>query len=60
MLLGSPITVTTQLMEAGTPPTGIPKTTPEVDEWMNEKSREELSELLLKADGLIKSRETGS
>lgn len=60
MILGSPITVTKQLMGAGSPPTGIPKMTPEVDEWMNEKSREELSDLLLKADGLIKSRETGS
>ena len=27
---------------------------------MNEKSREELSGLLLKADGIIKSRETGA
>jgi hypothetical protein len=26
-------------------------------EWMDEKSREELSELLVKADGLIKERE---
>ncbi|OBZ70370.1 hypothetical protein A0H81_09856 [Grifola frondosa] len=32
--------------------------TPSVEDWMNEKSREELSGLLLKADGLIKSRET--
>lgn len=27
-------------------------------DWLNEKSREELSDLLLKADGLIKQRET--
>lgn len=32
---------------------------PNVEEWMNEKSREELSNLLFKADELIKSRETG-
>jgi hypothetical protein len=33
---------------------------PEDDmEWMNEKSREELSELLVKADDLIKERENG-
>ncbi|KAH9892023.1 hypothetical protein C8Q73DRAFT_792338 [Cubamyces lactineus] len=29
-----------------------------MDSWMNERSREELSELLLKADGIIKTRET--
>ncbi|KZT72485.1 hypothetical protein DAEQUDRAFT_722632 [Daedalea quercina L-15889] len=28
------------------------------EEWVNEKSREELSELLLKAEGLIRTRET--
>jgi hypothetical protein len=28
-------------------------------EWLSEKSREELAELLLKADDLIKERETG-
>lgn len=28
-------------------------------EWMNEKSREELSDLLVKADDLIKERENG-
>ncbi|KAF4575258.1 hypothetical protein EYR36_006616 [Pleurotus pulmonarius] len=30
------------------------------EEWLNEKSREELTELFLKADGLIKERENGS
>ncbi len=29
------------------------------EEWLNEKSREELTELFLKADGLIKERENG-
>jgi len=29
------------------------------EEWVKERSREELSELLLKAGELIKSRETG-
>lgn len=29
------------------------------EEWLNEKSREELTELFLKADGLIKEREDG-
>ncbi|KAI0353499.1 hypothetical protein OH77DRAFT_1483319 [Trametes cingulata] len=29
-----------------------------MEEWMDEKSREELSDLLLKADGIIKTRET--
>ncbi|KAH9918176.1 uncharacterized protein BXZ73DRAFT_80643 [Epithele typhae] len=38
---------------------GLPGT-PGLDDWMNEKSHEELSGLLLKADGIIKSRETGA
>lgn len=33
--------------------------TGDTEEWVNEKSREELSELLLKAGELIRSRETG-
>ncbi|KZP06737.1 hypothetical protein FIBSPDRAFT_763921 [Athelia psychrophila] len=34
-----------------------PHTSPAAEEWMNEHSREEISGLLLKADGLIKGRE---
>ena len=33
---------------------------PALDEWINEKSREELSDLLLAAGGMIKDRETGA
>lgn len=36
-----------------------PHTSPAAEEWMNEHSREEISGLLLKADGLIKGREAG-
>lgn len=36
-----------------------PLPSPDAEEWINEKSREELSGLLLKADELIKSRESG-
>ncbi|CAL1701008.1 unnamed protein product [Somion occarium] len=56
MLLDSPITVTAQLVNS--PETEAPGSTPNIEEWMNEKSRGELSDLLLKAGGLIKSRET--
>lgn len=35
------------------PPSG------DTEEWVNEQSREELSELLVKAEELIRSRETG-
>ena len=41
---------------------GAPALSPAAEgdmEWMNEKSREELSELLVKADDLIKERENG-
>ncbi|KAH8105982.1 hypothetical protein BXZ70DRAFT_904066 [Cristinia sonorae] len=60
VLLDSPIGVTTQLLgttggedteESDVPPGAV-------EEWMNEKSKEELSDLLLKAGGLIKERET--
>jgi hypothetical protein len=37
----------------------LSSTTDDDVEWMNEKSREELSELLVKADDLIKERENG-
>ncbi|KAI0772089.1 hypothetical protein BD413DRAFT_548263 [Trametes elegans] len=59
-LLDSPIPITAQLVNAATlspDGTGGDDAAP-MDEWMNEKSREELSGLLLKADGLIKTRET--
>ena len=63
-ILDSPISVTTQLMQsrsrhASIVGVGLPGT-PGLEDWMNEKSREELSGLLLKADGIIKSRETGA
>ena len=61
VILDSPIPVTAQLINAAASKTegiGLPGT-PGIDDWMNEKSREELSGLLLKADGIIKSRETG-
>ncbi|RPD67334.1 hypothetical protein L227DRAFT_648411 [Lentinus tigrinus ALCF2SS1-6] len=59
-LLDSPIPVTAQLINSAASKAegiGLPGT-PGIDDWMNEKSREELSGLLLKADGIIKSRET--
>lgn len=37
----------------------LPLPTHDAEAWVNEKSREELSHLLLQADGLIKSRESG-
>lgn len=51
-ILGSPVAITTQLL-------GSPVNSPAAEDWMVEKSREELSELLFKADGIIKSRESG-
>ncbi|KAI0751609.1 hypothetical protein C8Q80DRAFT_1119326 [Daedaleopsis nitida] len=58
-ILDSPISITSQLMRSATKTEGIGMPgTPGLDDWMNEKSREELSDLLLKADGIIKSRET--
>ncbi|CAK5263121.1 unnamed protein product [Mycena citricolor] len=47
--LGSPLPATLQMVELGE----------EDADWLNEKSREELTELLLKAGDLIKERETG-
>ena len=59
MLLDSPIPVTAQLISSLSPDgTGAHGGGP-MEEWMEEKSREELSGLLLKADGIIKTRETG-
>ena len=62
MILDSPVTVTTHLVNTASKSMddiGLPGT-PGIEDWMNEKSREELSGLLLKADGIIKSRETGA
>lgn len=62
-LLDSPISITAQLVAAANAsPTADKKFLAlgsDVEDWMNEKSKEELSDLLLKADGLIRSRETG-
>ncbi|KAI9001415.1 hypothetical protein BD414DRAFT_474556 [Trametes punicea] len=60
VLLDSPIHVTAQLVSAAAlslDGTG-PQCSGPMEEWMEEKSREELSQLLLKADGIIKTRET--
>lgn len=37
-----------------------PITSPSAEEWLSEHSRDDLSELLTKADGLIKQRENGA
>lgn len=57
-LLGSPITATFQRVgwETDRDPLSPAK---EDLEWTNEKSREELSDLLVKADDIIKERENG-
>ncbi|KAG6861835.1 hypothetical protein C0995_011132 [Termitomyces sp. Mi166 len=55
-LLGSPMAATFQRV-GWDGERQLSPTTEEDLEWMNEKSREELSELLVKADGLIKERE---
>ena len=51
-VLGSPLSVTSQLLEASNSGDG-----PAPQSWLLEKSREELSGLLNKAEGIIKSRE---
>ncbi|KAH9951720.1 hypothetical protein B0H21DRAFT_717203 [Amylocystis lapponica] len=58
--MGSPLSATAQIVGSVTSPEGLraPLPSPSMEDWMNEKSREELSGLLLKADELIKSRET--
>lgn len=60
-LLGSPLPATLQrvLWEKDSPAPALSSATDDDMEWMNEKSREELSELLVKADDLIKERENG-
>ncbi|OJT07997.1 hypothetical protein TRAPUB_1090 [Trametes pubescens] len=45
-------------LESPSPNGALPEATAPIEEWMDEKSREELSGLLLKADGIIKTRET--
>lgn len=57
-LLGSPMAATFQRV-GWDDERQLSPTMEEDLEWMNEKSREELSELLVKADGLIKERENG-
>ncbi|KAJ7760452.1 hypothetical protein B0H16DRAFT_1532342 [Mycena metata] len=55
--LGSPMPATLQMVgrsQPSTPDAGAAQDT----DWLNEQSREELAELLVKADDLIKERET--
>ncbi|KAJ6561574.1 hypothetical protein DFH09DRAFT_1160274 [Mycena vulgaris] len=54
--LGSPLPATLQMVGLNSEPPSPQRD--EQAEWLNEKSREELAELLLKADDLIKERET--
>ncbi|PPQ67580.1 hypothetical protein CVT25_012074 [Psilocybe cyanescens] len=58
-ILGSPMTSTFQMVGWDADPNDrqLPSPPPENDDWMNEKSREELQELLMKADVIIKERE---
>ena len=53
-MLGSPLPVTSHLLESSNGGSAGDGPTP--DAWLLEKSREELSELLSKAEGIIKSR----
>lgn len=61
MILNSPIGVTAQLVGSRSP--GAMKDgqnlSAVVEDWMTERSREELSNLLVAAGDLIKSKETG-
>ncbi|PBL02917.1 hypothetical protein ARMGADRAFT_277421 [Armillaria gallica] len=54
-LLGSPVSATFRRIEREA---GKPVAEEDNTDWLNEKSREELSGLLLKADDIIKKRET--
>ena len=58
-LLGSPLLATFRRVGWDNS-NQLPPTSEEDREWMNEKSREELSELLLKAEDLIRDRENGN
>ncbi|GLB34102.1 hypothetical protein LshimejAT787_0109860 [Lyophyllum shimeji] len=58
-LLGSPMSATFQRVAWGSAAAERRMSPPPEDlEWMNERSREELSELLVKADDLIRARES--
>jgi hypothetical protein len=61
-ILNSPITMTAQLVGSRSPDAmqGGQNLSAAVEDWMTEKSREELSNLLVAAGDLIKSRETGT
>ncbi|KAF7302034.1 hypothetical protein MIND_00769800 [Mycena indigotica] len=52
--LGSPLSATLQMVGR----TQSQPSSPQQDDWLHEKSREELAELLHKADDLIRERET--
>lgn len=58
--LGSPLPATLQMVGLHSEPTSPAQedTSIENHDWLNERSREELAELLLKADDLIKERES--
>ncbi|KAI0092036.1 hypothetical protein BDY19DRAFT_928059 [Irpex rosettiformis] len=60
MILNSPVSVTSQLISTRSPDVVRSESsiTSAVEEWMNEKSRVELSNLLVAAGDIIKSRET--
>ncbi|THH16934.1 hypothetical protein EW146_g3789 [Bondarzewia mesenterica] len=56
-LLGSPIPVTTQMVRSLASDASFDDVnSPSTEEWMNERSRGELSDLLVKADGLIRQQ----
>ncbi|KAJ7749248.1 hypothetical protein B0H14DRAFT_3603837 [Mycena olivaceomarginata] len=57
--LGSPLPATLQSLRLGSDPSSSGADEENADtSWLSEKSREELAELLVKADDLIKERET--
>jgi hypothetical protein len=59
-LLGSPMYATFQRVGWDADRDPLSPASEEDIEWMNEKSREELSELLVKADEILKERENGA
>jgi len=64
-LLGSPVRATIEMMGwderavAAMADPGSPALNPDDFDWLNERSKGELSDLLVKADNIIKRRETG-
>lgn len=58
-LLGSPMAATFKRLGWSETDSQLPPSPEEDKGWMDEKSREELSELLIKAEDLIKERESG-